>query len=77
MSVQNSSATLTSPRPSPLPLRERRGRIEFNPTNNLATGFAGRVLENLKSSDCFSLSQRERVRVRENETNIFIGAAAL
>jgi hypothetical protein len=51
---------------------EGQGEVRANP----AIGFAGCELENLESSACYSLSQRERVRVRENETNMFIGAAA-
>jgi len=51
---------------SPLPSPQRRGRIARRLSRRPATGFAGRASEKLSAHVCRSLSQRERVRVRES-----------
>ena len=56
--------------PSPRPTPAGRGRIALSLTKIRATGFAERSLTNRKTAGSCSLSQRERVRVRESGTNI-------
>jgi len=62
---------LTSPRPSPLPPRERRGRSvsSFSAEQQLAS--ARRVFKFLNAANGCFLSQQERVRVRENAALTF------
>jgi len=54
--------------PSPLPSPAGRGRILHRLTQGPASGFAGRCSANQETDKSCSLSQRERVRVRENTT---------
>ena len=57
-------STRTSPSPLPSPLG--RGRIVSRRRREPATGFAKGACEQAKGTNCYSLSPRERVRVRGN-----------
>ncbi|MBE0540583.1 MAG: 4Fe-4S cluster-binding domain-containing protein [Verrucomicrobia bacterium] len=52
--------------PSPLPAPAGRGRIVRRLTQEPASGFTGRSSATQRTDNICSLSQRERVRVREN-----------
>ncbi len=58
--------SLTSPRPSPLPPMERRGRMVASVSANRPATSARWRSEFLKPDNGGSLSQRERARVRKN-----------
>ena len=63
--------------PSPRPSPAGRGRIVARLSKKQAAGFAGWSSENIDVYECCPLSQRERVRVRENSTVGFTYATEL
>ena len=68
----NQRETLTSPRPSPLPPRVRRGRIISRHAANQRLSSAQWPLNFESTYGGCSLSPRERVRVRGNGSSLRI-----
>lgn len=64
----NARAAKVNDSPSPLPTPTGRGRIFRGHTPEPATGFAGRSSADQETDSRCSLSQRERIRVRDNTT---------
>src|SRR5947207_661293 len=56
--------------PSPRPSPQRRGRTVRRLFEKPTTGFVERASEKRSTPDCYSLSPRERVRVRGNAMSI-------
>jgi hypothetical protein len=69
--LTNLSLALTSPRPSPLPLRERRGRNVRRVFEKPATGLAGRSSAKRKTCAGRSFSSGEKARMRAVVTHHF------